>query len=354
MSWGWRWKPYVPVAKRRATAQKYAEKLKKKGRQIQPVEIEGRTIARTFWGKAWCDNLESYSDFENRLPRGRTYVRNGSVVDLQITSRRVTAIVSGSEIYDVTVEIAALAKSDWKKITADCSRTIDSLMDLLEGRLSGGVMERLTRQKEGLFPQPKEIKMQCSCPDWATLCKHVAAVLYGVGARLDLEPQLLFLLRDVNHLELIEQAVDGASLDAALSSNGDGSLADEDLGELFGIELDGDAPADAGDVTAEVNGTATRSRRKRTARSPATVKQQAAARSKNKTPGRKRATASKGKSQPVSATGKKSAGKKAGSKTSRGAKQKISTKKKVGGKKKPASSGRRKATKAKAAGRRTN
>src|SRR4051794_16812939 len=98
-------RPYVPVAKRRAQAAREVQKRQKKGQTITPVVIEGRTIAKTFWGKAWCDNLESYSDYENRLPRGRTYVRNGSVVDLQIKQGKITALVSGSEMYEVAINI---------------------------------------------------------------------------------------------------------------------------------------------------------------------------------------------------------------------------------------------------------
>lgn len=232
-----RWRPYVSVAQRRAKAERYAKKLAKQGRELQPVEIEGRKIAKTFWGKAWCDNLESYSDYSNRLPRGRTYVRNGSVIDLQITGGRVTAIVSGSEIYDVKIEITPITKAHWKKIKQDCSQSIDSLMDLLQGKFSKGVMQRLTLQKEGLFPQPKEINISCSCPDWAVLCKHAAAVLYGVGARLDTDPEMLFQLREVDQLDLISQAVDTANLDEALAPGGEGELATEDLGQLFGIDL---------------------------------------------------------------------------------------------------------------------
>jgi uncharacterized Zn finger protein len=239
MEWGWR--PYVPVAQRRANAERHARKLAKNGRTLQPVKIQGRTIATTFWGKAWCDNLEQYSDFANRLPRGRTYARNGSIVDLQLAAGKVTAIVSGSEIYQVKIDISPLATGAWTKIKSECSQSVPSLIDLLQGKFSQGVMERLTRRKEGLFPHPGEIKMSCSCPDWALLCKHVAAVLYGVGARLDTAPELLFQLRRVDHLELIEQAVDGASLDAALGAGAPASLAGEDLEAIFGIDLDGAA-----------------------------------------------------------------------------------------------------------------
>jgi uncharacterized Zn finger protein len=237
--WHRQWRPYVPVAKRRAQAARYAASLaKREKRVLAPVKPEGRAIAKSFWGQAWCDNLESYSDFANRLPRGRTYVRNGSVIDLRIERGAVKALVSGSEVYRVTIAIRTLAKPAWKGIKQDCSRTIASLIDLLQGRFDQGVMQRLTRPGDGLFPQPKEIEMQCSCPDWADMCKHVAATLYGVGARLDAAPELLFTLRNVDHLELISQAVAAENLEATLAAGQNGALAGDDLGELFGIELD--------------------------------------------------------------------------------------------------------------------
>jgi uncharacterized Zn finger protein len=238
MSWYGSWRPYVPVWKRRANAAKYAEKLaKKEGRTLSPVKLDGRKIATSFWGQAWCDNLERYSDFANRLPRGRTYVRNGSVIDLQIERGKVKSIVSGSEIYRVTITISTLAHASWKRIKRDCSQSIDSLMDLLQGRFDKGIMQRLSQRDGGLFPQPKEIEMSCSCPDWAGMCKHVAATLYGVGSRLDTDPDLLFTLRDVDHLELISQAVAAENLDQTLAFAPDASLAGSDLGEMFGIDL---------------------------------------------------------------------------------------------------------------------
>jgi uncharacterized Zn finger protein len=236
------WKPYVPVAKRRAQAARYATQLaKKEKRTLCPVKIEGRKITCTFWGQAWCENLESYSDFENRLPRGRTYVRNGSIIDLAIERGKVKALVSGSEVYRVTITIGTLPKAAWKGIKQDCSQSIGSLIELLQGRFDESVMQRLTRQDSGLFPQPREIQMECSCPDWAGMCKHVAAVLYGVGARLDSSPELLFTLRDVDHLELISQAVAAENLDQTLGAKPDDALASSDLEELFGIELTVDA-----------------------------------------------------------------------------------------------------------------
>ncbi|WP_292528087.1 hypothetical protein [Methylocystis sp.] len=232
----WSYRPYVPVAKRRAQAAKEVDRLKKKGRAILPVVLEGRKIAQSFWGKAWCDNLERYSDFENRLPRGRTYVRNGSVVDLQIARGGVRALVSGSDIYEVKIDIALAAPERWKAICRDCAGSIGSLVELLKGKLSKNVMERVCRENDGLFPAPREIKMSCTCPDWADMCKHVAATLYGAGARLDSGPELLFTLRGVDSAELIASAgADGALSEAAASSHR--ILADEDVAAMFGIEM---------------------------------------------------------------------------------------------------------------------
>lgn len=240
------WRPYVTAAQRRRQAERELQRLRKKGQPVSPVVIAGRAIARTFWGKAWCANLERYSDFSNRLPRGRTYVRNGSVIHLQIAPGAVKALVTGSEIYRVAVKVAALPKRRWSSICADCAGAIDSLVELLQGRFSKGVMERICQQKTGLFPAPDEIRFSCSCPDWASMCKHVAAVLYGIGARLDQEPELLFKLRRVHEQDLIARA--GSEI--PMSRRGpaaDRVLGGGALSELFGLEM----AAGAGDFAPE-------------------------------------------------------------------------------------------------------
>jgi uncharacterized Zn finger protein len=232
----WGYREYVPVAQRRAKAAKEVAKLKKQGRAVAPVVIEGRKIATSFWGKAWCDNLERYSDFANRLPRGRTYVNNGSVIDLQIARGRAEALVSGSEIYRVRIDIAVAAPARWQAICADCAGSVGSIVELLQGKLSKHVMERVCREADGLFPAPKEIKMSCSCPDWAGMCKHVAATLYGVGARLDHDPDFLFTLRGVNRSELVSTGADLSITEAAVDS--ERVLVDDDVAALFGLEFD--------------------------------------------------------------------------------------------------------------------
>ncbi len=264
-----RWRPYVPVAKRRHKAAQKIAKMQKAGRKVLPVEISGRAITTTFWGDAWCRNLEAYSDYANRLPRGRTYVRNGAVIDLHIEAGSVSALVSGSAIYTVKIEIKPLATRRWTDIKRQCAGRIDSLVELLKGSISRGVMEIVTRKGEGLFPAPHEIALSCSCPDWATMCKHVAATLYGVGARLDHAPEMLFTLRGVDPAEMVEAAV--AQPSPTYEPRKGRTLVSEDLSAVFGIDIDTQGGSEES-VTPPARGG------RRPAQSPKTAKRSPAAR----------------------------------------------------------------------------
>jgi len=235
MSYGG-WAPYVPVAKRRAKAAREINKLRKKGVEIEPIEVQGRKIARTFWGEAWCSHLEQFSDYANRLPRGRTYVRNGSVCHLAISKGKVEAIVSGSSLYKVNIKVTPLPATKWKNVRKQCAGQIGSILELLQGRFSDNVMAIVTDKNNGLFPSPSEINLSCNCPDWAGMCKHIAAVLYGVGTRLDHQPELLFLLRNVDHEELITAELD---IQSATSKKGKRRrLAGADLADVFGVDME--------------------------------------------------------------------------------------------------------------------
>jgi uncharacterized Zn finger protein len=298
------WKPYVPVARRREQAAKKLAKMQKKGTKVSPVFIEGRTIASSFWGKAWCENLERYSDYASRLPRGRTYVRNGSVLDLQVAKGEITAKVSGSELYTIKITITAVAVTRWKSICSDCAGSIDSVVELLQGRLAKGVMERVCRQGEGLFPGPKEIKLSCSCPDWADMCKHVAATLYGVGARLDKQPELLFALRGVDAKDMVVGA--GTLLAAPKRAASERKvLADDNMAALFGLDMavEGEAPSAAGAaaVAAAVDGIGSAPRQVGERLAP-----NAAAR--RKTPEKRHPTSTRPPAMPPRAAGAKSKG----------------------------------------------
>src|SRR5215212_390181 len=240
------WGDYVSIGEKRRQVQQTLTKLMKQGQSVAPVTIDGRKIAKSFWGQSWCSNLERYSDYEYRLPRGRSYVRNGFVVDLQIAKGEITARVSGSDLYSVKVSIAPVTAARWKAICRDCAGTIDSVVELLQGRLSKGVMDRVCREGDGLFPSPEEIKLSCSCPDWADMCKHVAAALYGVGARLDEQPQLLFVLRNVDEHDLLASA--GQDLTLAQPAPSPAKVLEGgDLAALFELAIAEPAsPADPG------------------------------------------------------------------------------------------------------------
>ena len=235
MTW-WAYRPRRSVGDIRSRATARADKLRKKGTRLVPVILEGRTIARSFWGKAWCQNLEAYRDYAYRLPRGRSYLSHRAVIDLKVTPGSIEALVSGSELYNVAVKVRPLSAARWAHIRARCAGEIGSLIELLQGRLSGSVMQIVTDRNHGLFPRPAEIEMHCSCPDWATMCKHVAAAMYGVGARLDREPELLFALRKVDHLQLIAGAADVGGV-TRVASNAK-TIAPAAVASVFGIDFE--------------------------------------------------------------------------------------------------------------------
>lgn len=239
--WGSYYPAYVSVGERRAKAEKAAAKAKKAGASYSPIEAYRGAVAKTFWGKAWCDNLEAYSDYANRLPRGRTYVRNGSVIDLQIKANTVQALVMGSSLYSVDVTITKVPDPQWQAICTDCASSIDTLVDLLQGKLAKPVMERICKPLTGLFPSPKEIRFTCDCPDSAGMCKHIAAVMYGVGARLDQQPDLLFTLRQVQAKDLVAQAGSGLPAKGKRLTSAK-VLDDAALADVFGLEMDAAQP----------------------------------------------------------------------------------------------------------------
>ncbi len=238
------YKKRVTVGELKLKAEKNLQKFKKKNPDINPVLIEGTKIAKNWWGKAWNDNLERYSDYENRIGRGKSYLKNGMVLDLRIEEGIAAAIVQGSRIkpYDANIYIEPLKKKIWESIVKDCQGKIESLQELIEGKFPKELSELLTAKGKGLFPAPDEIGFECSCPDWADMCKHIAAVLYGIGARIDNNPELLFTLRGVNIDELITKSVEKKSEELLKKSTKKSKRAilDEDISGIFGIDMDED------------------------------------------------------------------------------------------------------------------
>ncbi|MCL1893852.1 MAG: SWIM zinc finger family protein [Holophagaceae bacterium] len=231
----WGYFDYVPVSTKRANAEKEIIKRRKKTPDIAPVVIEGKKIAKTWWGVAWIENIESYADFQYRLERGRTYVRNGFVIDLKIDRGVIKALVMGTKVYTVEVTISPLDAAKWVELSTRCGHRIDNLQALIEGKFPKG-LDELFKGSE-LFPSPKEIVFSCSCPDWAYLCKHVAAVLYAIGARFDADPTLFFKLRGVNFEELLKRSIDEKmrSMLANAKKKSHRVIKDADINELFDL-----------------------------------------------------------------------------------------------------------------------
>lgn len=228
----------LSVALRKVRAEERAKELVDKGELLEPAVSKGVKIASTFWGQSWNRNLESYQHYEHGLPRGRSCLKNGAVIDLKIQKGTIAARVSGDELYEVRIFIKPLEADRWEVLKKRCSGQVSSLVSLLQGKLPAAVMEAVTSQDTGLFPEPRDIRFDCPCPDYVDLCEHSAAAAYGVGARLDERPELLFLLRGVDHTELME----GAS--AAVLEQSEAADAGDDLGDLsdiFDIELEGGA-----------------------------------------------------------------------------------------------------------------
>lgn len=235
------WWSYEDVKEQKARVQREIAKRVKRGEKFEVLPAPaGRTkLSATFWGQAWHKNLESYQVYESRLPRGRSYLRQGNVYNLDISAGKLSAVVAGSELYDTHIHIKPLPQSQWKEIVGQGSGEVGSMLDLLAGRLGDGLMRLLTHPERGLFPKPVEIRFDCSCPDFADMCKHVSAVLYGVGVLLDTKPELLFTLRGVDQAELLADASSAAITGVSTGAGDD--LAGADLSALFGIDLGGDA-----------------------------------------------------------------------------------------------------------------
>lgn len=226
------------VSEIQSRAKNVSKNAKKGGQELHPIVVTGRQIAREWWGVAWCENLERYADYDSRIGRGKRYIRAGAVIDLQIAEGVIIARVQGSRRtpYTVSVKIDPLSKDRAEAIIAQCSRQIKNLEALLSGNFPEE-LQGLFTGRDGLFPSPKEIHFDCSCPDWASMCKHVAATLYGVGVRLDDDPLLFFKLRGIDVNRFIDTAVANRverMLDNARKPS-QRIISDQDLTELFGI-----------------------------------------------------------------------------------------------------------------------
>lgn len=232
------WGEYISVGQRAETAVKHAEKKLGK-KNVQPA-AKGRLKCNNFWGKAWLKHIRNLGDFEGRLTRGSAIAGNGTIAHLAITKGRIDAIVGGSEVYDISVDIVPLSRKRWNAIKEKSRGEIGSVVELLQGKFSDAVMQSLVDVKTGLFPDSNEFDLGCSCPDYVRLCKHLAGVLFAVGMRLDEKPELLFTLRGVDASELIETAAD---VRIASSTTDARTLNESDIAGVFGIEMQAEPAA---------------------------------------------------------------------------------------------------------------
>ncbi|MCM1256300.1 MAG: SWIM zinc finger family protein [Roseburia sp.] len=227
-------------AKLKKNASESIKKDKKRGKENYPVIIQGRKIAKTWWGEAWCENLERYADYESRLDRGKRYVRTGAVIDLKIQKGKVLARVQGRRKapYKIEIRISPISEERCQSIIEQCGNKIENLEALLKGGFPDD-LKSLFLEKNGLFPESREISFSCSCPDWALMCKHVAAVLYGIGARFDENPLLFFELRGIDVSRFVDVALE-SKVEKMLQNADKKSeriIETVDYATMFGVDL---------------------------------------------------------------------------------------------------------------------
>ena len=226
---------YTTVASLKARAARATKTLK----DAEPVipHPHTRKMCLTWWGQEWCNNLESYADYRSRLERGRRYVRSNTVVDLKIFANQVKAKVQGTDLYEVTVDFAKPKPADIEKIKKLTGNRIANVEMLLKGNFPDELKELFTQNKPGLFPTPEEIKFDCDCLDWADMCKHVAAVMYGIGIRIDADPLQFFKLRGIDIDEFLTQVVDDkvANMLKNIDVKSDRIMKDANVATIFGI-----------------------------------------------------------------------------------------------------------------------
>lgn len=165
-----------------------------------------RPFGLTWWGKAWVDALEHRARLDpNRLGRGRSYARRGSVLDLRVDPGVVSATVQGSRVtpYEVTVRIRAFSGDEWDAVLDVVSAQIGRVAALLDGELPPEVVDDAQAAGLELLPDAGEVKTACNCPDFAVPCKHSAAVCFLIADALDEDPFVLLLLRGRRRDELM-------------------------------------------------------------------------------------------------------------------------------------------------------
>ncbi len=202
--------------------------LQAAGEELHPVVSRSRALVSHFWGKAWMRHLAACEAGGLCLAPGRTLLRHGCVLDVQLAPGLIRARVSTQRLEEVELHLAPLDEERQAELVQLCQGRIDSLVSLMEGRVDETVLAPLCDPQLGLLPEPADWRMHCSCADWAEPCPHAAAAIYAAGVLIDADPSLLFTLRSLDPATLLRPTAQAEASDFAAG----------DLGKLFGIELD--------------------------------------------------------------------------------------------------------------------
>lgn len=235
---------YISISDQKAMALKSKKRLEKNlNRSLEPIILASTKLATSWWGKMWNTNLERYAEYSNRIGRGKTYVKNELVIDLQIEESKVFAYVQGKrrDPYQIAIYIDPTKPGLIEQIKEKCQGKLDTVEELLEGKFSKEISSIFMIQGAGLFPEPKEIKFRCSCPDYTSCCKHVSAVLYGIGSKLDVNPLLFFTLRGINLDDFLKDVIISKTeniLDKGIKCKSKRIIDNANIEDLFDIDLD--------------------------------------------------------------------------------------------------------------------
>jgi len=170
------------------------------------IRLESTKMGATWWSKKWISLLDSFG-WSNRLARGRRYARSGQVVNVTINPGVITAKVQGTRSipYDVVISIPPFTTSQWTKIFKELDAQAIYTAKLLASEMPSDIEDVFTRAQVSLFPQSKrDLTTECSCPDSANPCKHIAAVYYVIGEEFDRDPFLIFHLRGRSKEQILE------------------------------------------------------------------------------------------------------------------------------------------------------
>lgn len=211
-----------------AQARRELIELKSAGEEVRPVVGTTRKLAAHFWGSAWMKHLALCESGGWSLSAGRTLLRHGCVLDLQLEAGLIRARVMEERLHDVEIALDPLDGERLEELRTICSGKIDSLVPLLEGTLDDALLATLCNAETGLLPEPGAWHMSCTCPDWSEPCPHAAAAIYAAGILIDAEPSLLFRLRQVSPEDLLQSPAEKAA-------ESDFDL--EQLARTFRIEL---------------------------------------------------------------------------------------------------------------------